>query len=767
MLQKIFLLLLILIPTLTAQETAVLKWPRVYEVPGAKLTVHQPQIDEWKNYKTLFAKSAIMVDLNGLGKPTFGALYFNVETRLNVEKRLSALENLKITKIFFPDTDADIVKKCTDATKKALSNRKSIVVSMDRIVELVEESKDLQKNVKVSYEAPTIFYSEKDAILINFLGKPKFEKLGKSGLEHCINTNWDLLYDPEVKEYYLFHGASWLKTKALKNSSFWNPIDQLPKKFRNIPDESDWAAIINKATTVAKNIPQVFISEKPAELITTDGKIKLTEIKGTDLSFAENSDADLFFSSKTKQFYFLVTGRWFQAEKLDGKWESTLEKLPKDFVNIPEGHPKENVKAAIAGTDDANAAVIMASMPKKAKVERSTTLEVTYDGEPELTKIKGSDIEFALNTSYDVFKVDGKYYCCYKAVWFVADSPKGKWAVATTAPESIYNIPSDSPKHHVTYVYIESYTDDVVYIYCTSGYYGCYVSNGVIVYGCGYWLWQYPPRWYHYHCYPWYYSYGCGIRIDYYRGDYYRGAHYYGPYGGIGGWAKYNPDTGAYRRGGFAYGPNGSVQWQRAYNPDTGWRVAGHKVTTPYESWGKGVVSNGKEWAKVGYKNDYDRGKALGFKTSEGAKGIIGKGNDGKSSGVIRDTNEDLYVGKDGNVYRKSDNGWEKRQGDGNWSPIEKKQTRPSTTDKKLTDAQQKQLKQEQLRKIQEQQRLVQDKQKRELLDKQKRDLQNKQLRQRSEQQRKMQEHLRRQSQMRQRSNIRTVRPRTRSFRRR
>ena len=754
------------------QKPFQLTWPRSYDAPGAELTVHQPQVDDWQSYSKLSAKSAIVVSLNGVPEPVYGALYFTVDTSVNMQKRLVAMQNLKLTKIFFPNSNKSVTDQAEKATREALAERKSIVVALSRITALVEDTKDLQKNVDVNYAPPQIHYSSEPAILINTLGKPSFKKLENSGLDFCANTNWDLISDPDTKDYYLLYFNSWLKTKNLQKGP-WIAADKLPEKFRKIPDDGNWKEVINKPTVPVKKIPKVIFSEKPAELILTEGEEKLVPISNTKLSYVENSESDLFYSKTTRKYYFLITGRWFQADTLAKEWESAKDKLPEDFKKIPDGSPKDHVKAAIPGTDEAKSAVLMASLPRRATVQRDTKLTVSYEGEPEFALIKGTNIEFALNTGYDVFKVGGKYYCCYKAVWFTAASPKGTWIAATEIPQEIYAIPSDHPKHHVTYVYITSHTAEVVYVYSTSGYSGCYVSDGVVVYGSGYWHWHYPPHWYYYHCYSWYYSYGCCIRVDYYKGDYYRGAHYYGPYGGVGGWTAYNPDTGTYQRGGFAYGPYGAVKFQRAYNPETGWRAAGYQAATPYQSWGKGVVSNGDDWLKAGYKHDYDRGTALGYKGSDDQKGLIIKDKDGNKGAIVRDKDGDLYVGKNGQVYRKTSDGWEKRGEDGKWDQLP--QTRPSA---QLSDQQKKdllqndklrQLKEAQQRDVQTQDRMRKlqeaEARKHEALNNDRlRQLQ--QQRQRLEQQRRVQDNLRRQSIMRQRSIQRSAHPSIRMRRR-
>ena len=91
---------------------------------------------------------------------------------------------------------------------------------------------------------------------------------------------------------------------------------------------------------------------------------------------------------------------------------------------------------------------------------------------------------------------------------------------------------------HVTHVKVYDSDPSSVSMGYTSGYYGSYVSYGVVVYGSG---WYYPPYYYYnpyYYNYPIYYpyphSYGAGAWYNPNTGTYGRGARAYGPYGGAG-----------------------------------------------------------------------------------------------------------------------------------------------------------------------------------------------------------------------------------------
>ena len=112
------------------------------------------------------------------------------------------------------------------------------------------------------------------------------------------------------------------------------------------------------------------MSETPAELILLDGEPKLDPIKGTKLSWVTNTESDLFRSAADQRYYYLVAGRWFRAEKLDGPWRFATTELPADFEQIPPDHPRGDVLALVPGTPQAQEAVIQGHIPQTARVER-------------------------------------------------------------------------------------------------------------------------------------------------------------------------------------------------------------------------------------------------------------------------------------------------------------------------------------------------------------------------------------------------------------
>ncbi len=642
-----------------ADDIGALGWPREYKHEEGEVVVYQPQLDEWIDYTTLTAKSAVSVQFKGSDEFQYGAIYLKATTEVDKERDEVLLDEFAITKMHFPDIDEEIAAKAGDLVSKALPVEGSMVMALDRLVSDLEAGNQNVHEVNLNLDPPPIYYSDQPAILLGFMGEPSFKPVeGVDGLMFAVNTNWDLLLDVSTSTYYLLNEGSWMETTdPLKGP--WKNTQKLPDSFSKLPDDDDWGDVKEHIPgKAAEELAQVFVATEPSELIETDGEPAFGLVSGTKLMYVTNTDSEVFVDNEDKKFYFLTAGRWFRAEKLQGPWEAASSDLPEAFANIPEDHKLADVLSAVPGTPDAEAAVLLATVPQKATVSRKdTTTEVVYEGEPEFEEIKGTSpaVSYALNSPNDVFLVSGLYYALVDGVWFVASEPTGPWAVATEVDEAIYSIPEESPKYNATYVRVYDSTDDNVVVGYTSGYSGSYVAaTGVLMFGLGLWAGSYwaNHRYRHYHNHSHFYGYGSGMRYRYGRG-YYRGGRprHYGPHGGIGGRAGYNPRTKRYYRGGYARGPYGSAMSRSSYNPYTNRRTSRAKVKTPYGSWGKSVTSKGGNWAKAGQRS-------RGGKTIAGTRGVGGKGARGKNN---------LFVGKDGGVYKRDGKNWSKSAGKDGW----------------------------------------------------------------------------------------------------
>lgn len=645
-------------------------WPREWTVDGWIVRVYQPQVADWKDFSTLrfYAAVSVAPQSDPLER-RFGSIVLSADTSVAFDERMVVLTGMRMESLTFSDAPESEKPRLEGTVRAALPFDKALSVSLDRIVGAMDASTIRIPHVDVDLAPPRILASERPAALVIFVGAPRFQPVdGVAGLLFAINTNWDVFFVPKEKRYYLLDGGTWLEAPDAEKGP-WTPARALPGEFNRLPDDENWSDV--RAHLPLKpgdgEARAILVSTEPAELIVTDGAPQFTPIPGSDLMLVANAENDLVYDASAGTYYLLGAGRWFSAASLEGPWSAASDRLPDSFRAIPADGDAARLRVSVPGTAEATQAAILCSIPQKATVSRNeVAVTVTFEGPPRFEPIAGTTVQYAVNSPNAVFLAAGRYFCCFNGVWFTAVAPSGPWTLADQVPASIYTIPADSPFHYVTYVKVYEATPTTVVYGYTAGYSGATVAaTGVVMFGLGIaagiaiaddccWGW-------HYHsCY---FSYGCGAHWHWGCGGFICGGVQYGPYGGCGHWAAYNPATGRYSRGAFRYGPNGAVGYRTAYNPTTG--IAGARATavTPYGSWSRGVVTDGDRWVSGG-RSSTARGDTGFARGSDGAGVVHRDSRFGNGTTVARTGDGDVFASRNGNVYRRDDDGWSKVGGD-------------------------------------------------------------------------------------------------------
>jgi hypothetical protein len=647
-------------------------WPRAIQTPtGGIIILYQPQVLSWEGQKRLVAMSAVSYLPKGASKPGLGTVRLESPTSTSVEERMVNFEKVEVTSMNFPSLERGQTKEVLDEIRKSLP-KENVLVSLDRILVAVDTTQLGVKGVKVNTEPPPIFFSKKPAILVGFDDAPIWNPISGTSLSYAVNTNWDVFVDNDTKINYLRNDTYWLQTKDFKK---WEPIKKLPPNFDKLVEGNDWSDIkpYIPAKKMKGSMPVIFVSHKPAELILLAGSPKYEKVEGTELYWVSNTESDLFATKKKKEHYVLLSGRWFKTAKLDkGPWTFATTDLPPDFAKIPKGHERARVLSSVPGTEEASTAILLAQVPRTARVERKgiQAPDVKYDGEPKFAAIEGTKVSYAENSGFDVLKTGDSYYLCYQGVWFISKAPAGPWQLTTSIPEAIYAIPPESPAHHVTYVtVVDDDEENPTYGY-TAGYVGVTIAFGCAMWGTG---WYYPP----YHHYPGYgapiyyprpVAYGGGAAYNPWTGNFGSYQAAYGPYGGVARASAYNPSTGTYARGAMAWGPTGAQGYASAYNPRTGTYAGTRQGSNVYGSWGSSHVQRGDDWVKSQRVTDAQGNTKWKAQGSGGGAAAGYRGEQG--SGFVGKKGDDVYAGRDGNVYRKTDGGWQKYDQGGGWSDV-------------------------------------------------------------------------------------------------
>jgi len=652
-------------------------WPRAYATAsGAALLLYQPQVSSWVDQKHMVAYAAVSYLAKGAEKPALGTVKVESDTSVALDDRLVNFAALKIDQPSFPTLQREQLRTVVEEIVASLTPGER-VIALDRVLANIDTSKIIPKNVAgVKADPPPIFFSKTTALLVNIDGDPIWAPIPQNDLKTAVNTNWDLFEHTPSKTYYLRNDKVWLKSSDVKGP--WAPAGKLPESFAKLPADENWKEIkasLPGQTISAGQVPKLFVSTQPAELILLRGEPNYLAVPGTKtLLWVSNSESDVFRMGLKGPVYFLVAGRWFSAPDFTGPWTFATPSLPAEFQQIPLEHQRSRVLASVPGTPQAAEAILLAQIPQTARVSKTVKApEVAFQGgTAQFQPIEQTTMQRAVNTDKDIIKVGDLYYMCFDGVWFMSRAATGPWTVTGDVPKEIYQIPVSSPAHAVTYVTVEESNNDAVVFATAAAFTGAMVAFGCVVWGTGYY---YPPYYGFYGGYPYYYphypTYGYGASYNPWTGAYSRGVVAYGPYGGAGVGQRYNPRTGTYSRGAVAYGPYGARGAAQAYNPRTGAYGATRQGSNVYGSWGATGVQRGDQWAATARTTNNATGVTRrATQTSGGGESYRRTGPGGNSTTVGRTGSGDVYAGHDGNVYRKQGDSWQK-YGDGGWSGVE------------------------------------------------------------------------------------------------
>lgn len=687
-------------------------WPRSYKTAsGGDVVLYQPQIASWPDQQKMTAYSAVAYTAKAGDKPALGTVKVEADTKVAVNDRLVNFSVIRIVESNFPTLEKAQAQEVVSTIGSGIPQEER-VIALDRVLSSLDKSEIMPKNVEgVKADPPTVFFSKSPAVLVNLDGDPIWSPIASNDLQYAINTNWDLFQHGPTRTFYLRKDENWLKATSLEGP--WTPAGKLPESFSKLPADENFAdvkAAVPGKSLQEKSMPRVFVSTKPSEMILLRGDPTYLLVQGTSsLLWVSNTDSDVFRMGKAGLVYYLVAGRWFSAPDFTGPWTFATTNLPEDFKKIPLEHERSRVLASVPGTSQAAEAVLLASVPQTARVDKKTVKapEVKYQGDPDFKPIDTTTVSRAVNTDKDVLKVGDQYYLCFQGVWFTSRAANGPWEVTGSVPKEIYDIPVSSPSHNVTYVTVVEDNDDAVVYATAAAYTGLMVAWGCAVWGSGYY---YPPYVWYGGGYPIYYPYyptygysawynpwtgtygrgaavygpygGAGVTARYnpYTGTYARGAAAWGPYGGVAGGSAYNARTGTYARGGVAAGPYGARGAAEAYNPRTGTYGATRQGAGVYGSWGQTGVQRGDQWATTSrVTNNVTGATTRRTETSGGGDVVSRRGGAGGNSFAGTSGSGDVYAGRDGNVYRKQGDSWQKYD-NGGWSGVDSQAARDRAT---------------------------------------------------------------------------------------
>jgi len=591
-------------------------WPRQITTDQYTLYLYAPHVESW-DQKLLQARAAVAVQSADAAEPTYGVVWLTAHTAVDDQKGIVSLQDLTVTKGTFPsapDGGPDYLALVRQNVPAATRT-----IGLSRLQGDLAAARAVEKSraAALKNDPPRIIFSTTKAMLVLIDGAPVLRPVPGTKLSRVVNTRSLLLTDQAKSAYYLYLVDRWLTATSIDGP--WSEVQDLPDGL----DAAKQAAVASKQVDLLDQagsdarmavdwgtFPTVYTSTAPAELIQAPGPLMMTPIEGTQLQQVQNSNDNIFQNTATQDYYVLVSGRWFRSPSLNGPWAFVAANaLPADFAKIPPDSLASTVLASVAGTPQAQQALVDNLVPQTATVNRKQArLSPRFDGALQFRPIAGTALRYVANSATPIIQSrNGPYYAVEHGVWFLAQAATGPWEVAASVPAEIYAMPPSAPLYYTTFVNIYGATDDEVYVGSTPGYFGAYaVPEGVVVYGTGWayepWLgayWIGAPRTFGFDAdLAWdaVSGYGVGFGDDL----------YFGPW----------------------WGPLGA-RWAEGLD----WRFRTFAAADLYGRWGPMVRDTASARA---------------------------------TAAALGDWRADMYAGRDGYVYRRGERGWEGNIG-GDW----------------------------------------------------------------------------------------------------
>ena len=277
-------------------------WPRGYSLPSeAQIVLFEPQIASWENQKHAVAFAAVSYVAKGEQKPVLGTIKLETETEVSLEQRLVKFSTLKITETNFQTLPKEQTREIVDEIEKNIPDEDRII-TLDRVLAYVDKSTISPKNVAgLKSDPPKIYMSQTPSILVSFDGEPIWSPIKGNELKFAVNTNWDVFQHTPTGLYYLRNDTSWLKSTQLTGA--WSRAGKLPDSFNKLPEDENWKDVrSNLPGANIKELPSVYVSAEPAELILIEGAPIYVPVPNTQLLWVSNTESDLFRLGKDGPF---------------------------------------------------------------------------------------------------------------------------------------------------------------------------------------------------------------------------------------------------------------------------------------------------------------------------------------------------------------------------------------------------------------------------------------------------------------------------------
>ncbi len=198
--------------------------------------------------------------------------------------------------------------------------------------------------------APQIVVATEPTELIVADGPPQFVPLESTDLLYLSNSGRDVFQVVATQQYYVLLSGRWFTAPSLENGP-WSYVasDKLPAGFYRIPPASAKGHVLafvpdtpqaKEAVAEAQVPVTAAIPRKATVKVRYDGAPEFRPIEGTSLRYAVNTTTPVIKAQD--QYYAVERAVWYQAAQPDGTYQVATS-VPPEIYQIPPSSPVYNV----------------------------------------------------------------------------------------------------------------------------------------------------------------------------------------------------------------------------------------------------------------------------------------------------------------------------------------------------------------------------------------------------------------------------------------
>ena len=200
---------------------------------------------------------------------------------------------------------------------------------------------------KPDKEPPRILTSKEPAELILLKGAPQTVPIADTGIDWVTNTESELFV--HGGNYYYLVSGRWFSAASLESD--WAAVDSLPEAFADIPagHKKDYVLVSVPGTEEARvalieaRIPRtakIDVNAGSDLKVYYAGEPQFVPVEGTTLQRAANTSNQVFAYGGL--YYLCYNAAWFSSTSPEGPWQLATS-VPDEIYKIPPSDPGYNV----------------------------------------------------------------------------------------------------------------------------------------------------------------------------------------------------------------------------------------------------------------------------------------------------------------------------------------------------------------------------------------------------------------------------------------